>query len=216
MANYFIHACPKRMWYVVNYLIPSMEEQGIKNIETRCDAYGLGNLESCMRAFDSMPDDDGGTWHLQDDVIVCRDFRKLTEQYDDGIVAGYTHNDSPNTGEQLPTNLWYSFPCIRIPNKLARECATWYYSYAKYYAKYWEWVHMGKCDDNFFREFMIKNYPDYKVTNLVPNLVDHVDYLIGGSIVNVYRGDYQMRAAYFEDGYLVDQLAHDLSIMRNI
>ena len=29
MAKYLIHASPGRMWYVTDYLIPSMVEQGI-------------------------------------------------------------------------------------------------------------------------------------------------------------------------------------------
>lgn len=210
MANYLIHACPERMWYVDNYLVPSLRNQGINNIIVSCDRLHLGNLESCMKVFGSLEDDGYGTWHLQDDVIICRNFREITERYDYGVVCGFTHSRSANTGFVLPDKMWYSFPCIRISNGIAKECSQWYYSFAKKYAKYYEWVHMGKCDDNFFYEFMNKYCSTLDVLNLVPNLVDHIDYLLGGSMVNQYRNGEQFRSAYFEDVDLVDQLANDI------
>ena len=210
MANYVIHACPERMWYVEDYLLPSLHNQGIKNATVYCDLLHLGNLEGCMKVFGTMKDDDDGVWHLQDDVIICRDFKKLTEKYDSGIVCGFVTPRSANIGYVKPEKMWYSFPCIRIPNQIAREFYHWYYSFAKGYAKYYEWVHMNKCDDNFFYEFMKKNHPDMDVLNLTPNLVDHVDFLIGGSLINKYRNGAQIRAAYFEDLDLVESLAGKL------
>lgn len=157
-----------------------------------------------------MPNDNEGTWHLQDDVIVCRNFRALTEQYDKGIVCAFTQTASTKQGYVAPDHMWWSFPCIRIPNKIARECSEWYYSFAKGYAKYWEWVHMGKCDDNFFKEFLKSKYPNEKVLNLVPNLVDHIDWVIGGSMVNKYRGNVRVQAQYFTDKKLVIRLCEDI------
>ena len=209
MANYLIHACLNRLRYVYDYLIPSLQAQGIENVDVRCDTKHLGCLESCMSIFDSM-ESEGGTWHLQDDVIVCHNFKELTERYDSGIVCGFTQTRSTKIGLVKPHHMWWSFPCIRIPNEIAKGCAQWYYSFAQYYAKYYEWVEMKKCDDNFLREYLIKEHPDKAVLNLAPNLVDHIDWLIGGSIVNDYRGDYQVRAQYFEDRYLVDELEMDL------
>lgn len=215
MAKYIIHACPNRMWYVNSCLVPTMKQQGIKNIDIRCDDEYLGNLESCMKIFASMNDNDEGSWHLQDDVIICHNFKELTERHDSGIVCGFTSPRSANIGIVRVEQMWWSFPCIRIPDRIARECAEWYYSFAKNYAKYYEWVHMNKCDDNFFWEFMKQKYPDAEILNLTPNLVDHVDFVLGGSIVNTYRGNAQMRAAYFEDGYLVDNLVKELEENRN-
>ena len=57
MAKYVIHACPERMWYVDNYLIPSMRGQSIHNIDVRCDNEHIGCLESCMQIFKSMDGD---------------------------------------------------------------------------------------------------------------------------------------------------------------
>lgn len=210
MSSYLIHACPDRMWYVNEYIIPSMQAQGITNIDVKCDDDGLGCLENCMKIFGEMPDDDDGTWHLQDDIIICHDFKERTEQFDESIVCGYVYTRNMKFGLVKPDKMWWSFPCIRIPNRIARECSRWYYDFAKGFWKYWEWVDMKKCDDNMFREFMITHYPYYDVLNLAPNLVDHVDYLIGGSVVNRIRGNEQYRAQYFEDGYLVDELEKSL------
>lgn len=213
MSNYIIHACPERMWYVDKYLVPSMIKQGIDNINIKCDDNHIGCLESCMQIFSSV-DKDGDSWHLQDDVIICRDFKTHTQNCPaDGIVCGFSSMIDPKrdeSGQVDVANMWWSFPCIRIPNYLARECAEWFYSFARGYAKYWEWVHMGKCDDNFFREFLLKNHPDIDVMNLSPNLVDHVDYLIGGSMVNTYRGDVRIVSNNFADKDLVDELSKKL------
>ena len=208
MAKYVIHACPERMWYVDNYLIPSMHGQSIHNIDVRCDNDHIGCLESCMQIFKSMDGD--GSWHLQDDVIICNGFKKLTEEYDSGIVCTFTDTATTKVGIVKPKNMWWSFPCIRIPDEIARECAEWYYSFAKKQARYWEWVQMKKCDDGFFKEFIERNYPDIDVLNLVPNLVDHVDYLIGGSTVNQYRGNNHVTSQYFKDKHLVKRLHENL------
>ena len=68
--KYMIHACPQRMWYVEEFLVPSMRDQDIRpdEIEIRCDTEGKGNLLSCMESFRDCGERPGGTWHLQDDV----------------------------------------------------------------------------------------------------------------------------------------------------
>ena len=77
MARYLIHACPRRMWYVEEYLIPSMLKQGIAKGDIRVynDKEGEGNLRACMKAFALCEGIPGGTWHLQDDVCICRNFK---------------------------------------------------------------------------------------------------------------------------------------------
>ena len=209
MNNYIIHACPERMWYVEKYLIPSMKIQGIKDIDVRCDTEHIGNLESCMQIFASLAGD-GGAWHMQDDVIICHDFRKKTEIYDYGVVCGFTSTASTKDGIVKPNHMWWSFPCIRIPNWIARECAEWFYESAKNADEYAEWIQMNKNDDGFFREFLQHKYPYMDVTNLKPNLVDHVDFLIGGSVVNRQRDNKRVQAQYFEDKRLVMRLSEKL------
>ena len=77
-----IHAVPKRLWYVENYLIPSIDG----DVSVWVDDKGLGNLQSCMAAFASCKG--GETWHLQDDVLLCRDFKERTEGLE-GVVFGF-------------------------------------------------------------------------------------------------------------------------------
>ena len=46
-----IHACEKRMWYVNNFIIPQLNEQGIKNKDILVwnDKLEVGCLDSCCR-----------------------------------------------------------------------------------------------------------------------------------------------------------------------
>ena len=60
------------------------------------------------------------------------------------------------------------------------------------------------------KKFIEENYHrlGVKIINYIPNLVDHIDYLIGGSTVNKEREKWhkQSRAAWFSDRHLVDKL----------
>ena len=207
MSKYIIHACPQRMWYVEEYLIPSMKAQGIDNVLVECDYKQTGNLISCMNIFSHMGEP-GGSWHLQDDVIICRDFKKRTEDPTNDIVCGFVIKKDENidhVGYVSPQNMWWSFPCIHIPNMIARDCANWF-EHARYRSNYSWMVMSKKNDDSLFKEFLIKEYPDYNVLNLRPNLVDHVDYLLGGTVINKQRKNKNTRSAWFEDTDLVDEL----------
>lgn len=212
--NFMIHACPQRMWYVDEYLIPSMRAQGIENITVWNDTEQRGNLYSCMESFKACGLLDGGTWHIQDDVIISRDFAKRTQELDDGIVCGFgCQNFGPSMQEQgiVPACfMWYSFQCIRIPNDLAAEFAEWFYSDAQYRTQYQSHVVDRKHDDWFFREFILEKHRDKYVNNLVPSLVDHIDYLIGGTLINKQRNIQMNRAKWFQDQDLVDELAQKM------
>ena len=83
-----IHACPQRMWYVQEFLAPALQAQGADEIEIWNDAEGRGNLASCMASFAARTGD-GGTWHIQDDVLPCRDFVERCRQNDEGVVYGF-------------------------------------------------------------------------------------------------------------------------------
>ena len=214
--KYLIHACNKRLWYVDNYLIPSMIEQDInrKDIDVYLDKNNEGCLESCMKAFLSVPNDAESTWHLQDDVIICSDFKQRTEElYNEGIVCGYCYDkdDRKNVvGNCKPKEMWFSFPCIKIPNKIAKKCANWYFNKVKQDNAYGVYVRSKKHDDTLFYIFMEDYYPDMNVLNLMPNLADHVDYLLGGSVVNYMRLEKETHATYFEDAYLIEELEQKL------
>lgn len=218
--RYMIHSVPKRQWYVEYFLIPSMLEQGIskKDIIVYCDRKAKGNLFSCMDAFRYCGEHpvEGGTWHLQDDVIISRDFARKTREYNDGVVCGNVIKDwGPNwlaTGRQPVGELWYSFQCIRIPDELAGECAKWFYEDAskRTSAKYRNRVLRNKHDDDFFQFFLLEKHSDMFITNLKPNIVDHIDYMIGGSLINDERKRKINRVAYWEDENLIKELEEDL------
>ena len=202
------------MEYVTNYLVPSMTQQGIDDVVVMCDVEHLGNLESCMSIFQSMQGD-GGAWHLQDDVIICKDFAKQTVNLEPStrVICGFVwRKDESFQYVDLvkPERMWWSFPCIYIPNHLARECAEWFYTEARQDARYAWWVEQNKFDDYFFKEFLIKKYPHNLVLNYKPCLVDHIDFLIGGSVANGKRKDSIVRAEWFEDLELVDELEQKL------
>jgi len=210
--KFLIHTYPKRLWYVEEFLVPSLKAQGAENIEIWNDIEKKGNLRACMESF-AARSGNGGTWHLQDDVIICHDFVEQCEEHDDGVVFGFccrNFNDRLSAyGDVYVPDAWNSFQCVRIPDQWARECADWVFSLK------WEtestcpelpilWK-LNKGDDTFFHEFMASRYSTETAENMKPNIVDHVDYLVGGSSIN-YR-DYIARAEYFEDQYLIEELA---------
>jgi hypothetical protein len=102
-------------------------------------------------------------------------------------------------------DMWFSFPCIRIPNYMAVECAEWVEKYIignPVYEKYWK---DGNNDDWAFRQYLKEFHKDCKALNIVPNLVNHVDYLIGGSSGKRNR-EHPIVSQYWEDDYLVEEL----------
>ena len=212
-ARYMIHTCPSREWYVNEFLVPSMIDQGISRdrIKVWCDTEGIGNLRATMKSFSEIPMDGQGTWHLQDDVIISKDFRELTERYNVGIVCGFCsrYSEGRPEGETNIRNMWYSFPCIRIPNNTARECAKWFYHGAINDPKYKKWVESKKHDDEAFKEFLRIKHPATKSVNLVPNAVNHVDYLLGGSLVNSQR-EKPAVSLYWSEDDLVEDLKRKL------
>lgn len=216
MAKYLIHAIPKRMWYVQEFLIPSMIAQGINPDDIRVynDEKHEGNLRACLNAFLSC-EGDGGTWHLQDDVCICHDFKERTEANDDGLVCGfstlfYDGDIEANKGIVNRKNMWFSFPCIRIPNDYARECAEWVDKFIignPVYEKYWV---DGVNDDWAFRAYLREFHHDCTALNIVPCLVDHIDYMIGGGTGKTQRQK-PVRAQYWEDDDLVKQLEESIN-----
>lgn len=207
-----IHTYPKRMWYVSQYLIPSMLNQGIRqeDITVYNDVNGDGNLLACMKAFSSVVEDGNGTWHLQDDVLICEDFKERTEYYDHGLVCGfsslkYDGDIEEKKGAVHRKDMWFSFPCIRIPNKWAIECSEWVQKYIignPVYIDYWK---NGVNDDWAFRQYLKEFHKDCVALNIMPCLVDHIDYLIGGGSGKNKR-EHPVRAQYWEDDYLVEEL----------
>ena len=204
-----IHACLKRNEYVYTELIPSLLAQGIKHNEIHVwmDVGGDGNLVSCINSFRACGLLPGGTWHLQDDVIISRKFAETARAYDDGVICGFVSNfagtDVDAKGFQPPEKMWLSFPCIHIPNRIAEEFGIWFLREGRNQAQLEHLVKSGKNDDYIFWQFMMQQHPNDKVLNMAPSMVDHIDYLIGGSVINSQRNGL-FRAIYFEDADLVD------------
>lgn len=220
-----IHACPTRKWYVDQYLIPSMLEQGIPedDIQVWEDTEGIGNLESCMCSFASLPET-GDTWHLQDDVVISKLFAITTEELDPikGIMTGFCSGYDADTyanknhipiGHVTPDKMWYSFCCIRIPNIMARQCADWYFNIAKNDGEMIRlYINGRKNDDMVFRRYLDVYYNHESIYNLVPNLVDHVDYLLGGSLINKARDPQKnVRSVFWEDKDIIDALERKIN-----
>lgn len=215
--TYMIHACPLREWYVNDFLIPSMTAQGIprENITVWMDTAGVGNLASCIASFASCGRD-GETWHLQDDVIICRDFFARTRDAPEGIVCGFCvdeyEDEDAEIGETIARFMWHSsFQCIKIPNAIAAEFVEWYRMEASVRRDdLAEYIASGKMDDTLFRIFMLEHHFGMPVLNLVPHLVDHVDSLIGGSIINEHR-EFVARSPYWKDENLISELQEKLA-----
>ena len=220
MANYSIHACPKRMWYVDEYLVPSMLAQGINenDIFIYNDTEGVGNLQACLNAFESTPQDYEGTWHLQDDVLISSNFKEQTEKHNRGIVYGFTgyydYVSGTNKNEKIwfpagivkPAQMWSSFQCVRIPNKIAHDFVDWFENYMRNNRVYAEYVKTGKCDDWFFKQYCKSELKHVDILNLAPNIVEHVDRLIGGSVINELREEPEYRARFWEEPELYEEL----------
>ena len=193
-----------------------MVEQGISrdHIEVWMDRQQDGCLFSCMKCFAEYGKRGGGRWHLQDDVVVSKRFRELTEAHDEGVVAGFFREEwqsvTPQAGNVPAVYLWNSFQCIRIPDEVIRECAEWFFTDALYQDIYREAVETNKMDDSLFYDFFANYRTGDMVLNLKPNIVDHVDYLIGGSVINQSRGK-AARADLWEDLGEVEELKAKLA-----
>lgn len=215
--RYMIHACPDRMWYVNEFLIPSMIEQGISKKEIRVwnDEKKKGNLISCMESFrwcGKHPA--GGTWHIQDDVLLSRHFASVTREKDEGVVYGFANEYFRDNihiyGRVYPPDMWHSFQCVRIPDEIAGECAAWFF------AGGWEedpellpFVKIGNGDDSCFHSFFVRYHGRETAHNFKPNIVEHVDLLVGGSVANQWRG-FWARAAWWDEEELVEELKERL------
>lgn len=210
-----IHACPEREWYVNEFLVPSLKEQGQNEVTVWMDRDKKGNLKSCIESFTHCSNYEGDTWHLQDDVIICRDFVERTRAAPAGLVCGFCvdiYEDDPFVeGKTTANYMWQSsFPCIKIPNKIAGEFAEWLIRDAPNRPELHRLLSQNKKDDTLFYIYMKENHKNMPIMNMVPHLVDHVDYLIGGSVINQWRG-YIVRSCRWKDENLIEELEKKLA-----
>lgn len=218
--KYMIHTCNDRRWYVDKYLVPSMVKQGIDindvyvYQDTKCEGNLVSWVVSCHVAWELWGETN--VWHLQDDVILCSKFKERTEDLEKDpvkIICAFVtwYDDGRNPGKQAAANhMWYSFPCIRIHSRVTKLFAEWCDTYVWRDPQYGYYVRNKKGDDFIFRIYIESYFPNEPVLNLTPNLVDHVDWLVGGSTVNRARARQgkEVRSIYWlpEDEYLVEEL----------
>lgn len=220
MAKYLIHTCKDREWYVKNFLIPSMVKQGIdrNNIYIYIDNNEEGNLLSCMNAFELVSniskfgDLNNITWHLQDDVAISKEFKQYTEvDYESDIICAFCTREqiARPIGKVDPIDMWYSFQCIGIRNGIASACGNWFYLNGIWTKDIIPYFEKGLGDDEVFKYYCTNICSGFKVLNLMPNLVEHIDFLIGGS--TAAKGMPQRRAMYLKDGTeIVQKLMEEL------
>lgn len=213
--TYLIHTYPKRLWYVKEFLVPTMIEQGISesDIIIYNDKEFKGNLkgflDSCHYVKDNL-DITKGTWHLQDDVVISSDFKERTQYVtNDDIICGfvsemYNKTKKEIVGRQNIKYIWLSFPCIYIPNRYIVEFIEWFDKNKYRSEDYKKKVRSNNNDDFFFISYLADRKRDISTFNLKPNLVDHIDYLIGGSS-NIPR-EKIVSAYWFEDKEAVNKL----------
>lgn len=212
-TQYLIHTYPKRLWYVEQYLIPSMIEQGIT--KDQIIVYNDSNREGELIAFLQSARYTNGkdTWHIQDDVIISKRFKEVTESYK-GIACGFCNSYS--TGQPGRTNvweMWYSMPCIRIPADILEHFIQWMHSpdTGKRFKHYFI---DNKHDDVFLQYFLRENYAKTVVWNIAPNIVNHIDHLIGGSIINKDRLKTipETMSSYWDEPELLDEIEQKLQL----
>lgn len=211
--KYMIHTYPKRLWYVKDYIVRDLIKQGIKkeDIIIVNDTKGLGNLWAFIESLSLISDD---TWHLQDDILISKQFKLKTDVLGRmGIlVCGFNHYDF-NSGCNLckgitkPIFMYMSFPCIFIPKRYSDEFITWIKD-ENTKIKHKEMIETGKCDDQLFYQYMIEKHQFDEIYNTHVSLVDHVDYLLGGSSIN--ERDEVVRATYWDENDLNIKLEEEL------
>lgn len=191
--KFLIHGCNQREWFIYQFLIPALVKQGVlkENIQVWHDYQKKGNLQSwvasCKHIRDTREEDEQ-IWHLQDDVYPSQSFNHIVRA-PAGICTGHRYIYDDNKaykGEQPGSRLWYSFPCIKIPNKYMGDFLVWFQKNKWKTEKHKKYYETGKFDDWFWKQWMTDE--GVSGNNWESQLVYHVDYLIGGSLVNPGRG----------------------------
>ena len=214
---YLIHTCPKRKDFVDNYLVPALKLQGIESsrIFIYNDTQKLGNLQAYIKAADIISGQrpDIQIVHLQDDIIPCSTFKEVIETnykelYDVDVVCGFNsqYDNANNFFVRKAVDSWFSFQCIKFSNKMLQDFVFWIKNKGQYLYK--NWYDQGKYDDSFFKEYIQSVKPNPLVLNLNPTIVQCVDDIIGGSVINNSRG-FNMKSSLFLDGETIGQFMKD-------
>lgn len=204
---YMIHSCNERKKYVVEWLIPSMLKQNI-NIndvilynDDNNDGCLMSWVKSCEYILQTKQD---SMWHLQDDVVISKDFAMRTSiDYGDKIVNAFVckkHNPSNYMciGNQNIDKYWMSFQCMYVPSRHIEIFLDWFYKRVYQQGKYRKYYKDNRHADFFFWRAMKECCPDDIIYNMSPNLVDHIDYLLGGSVITKQK-HYIREAVYWNE-----------------
>ena len=193
-----IHAAPERIHYVKGFLVPRLMRQGFDNIHVWEDVHHKGNLKAYLESYQSLPFD-GDTWHLEDDVLPDSRFytwAKGLENYQ-GIINGYGTRglfSERMFGEvRMLQHMFYSFPCIRIPNDLIHLFLEWFETCNRNDVK-------RKIEQNRGIDFILRAYLEEHPTpclNHNPCMVEHIDDYLTGSLISI-RAE-TPKAIRFED-----------------
>ena len=214
MTQYMIHTCNSRIWYVEQFLVPALKEQGIKNVIVYNDTNNEGQLRSLLKSYDLTNDKD--TWHLQDDIVISKHFRKTAESYTEGIACGFCNSFSKGRPGFVELNsMWYSMPCIRIPGDIFRYFINWLYNPVTQ-RKFKHYFAENKHDDVLLELFLKEQFPHMQVYNIAPNMVNHIDHLLGGSLINKDRNKEpsELMATYWEEPDVLQDIAVKLQERR--
>ena len=195
-----------------------MMSQGIKynDIHFAYDEKKIGNLKSWLMSCEIIKKHypaDEGIWHLQDDIVLSDRFAEVAEHIDGTMIVNgwvsvlFNKARYKLKGERRVADHWNSFPCIFIPNKYMIEFPEWFYT-DLVQKKFHERISENKWDDYLFWQYMRQRHRDDKVLNLAPNIVDHVDYIIGGSVLNPKR-DKLATSAFWNEPEKLEKLKKD-------
>ena len=102
-------------------------------------------------------------------------------------------------------------PCIRIPGEIFSHFREWMNS-RETQTKFRHYIMENKHDDVLFQQFLVEQYPKIVGLNLAPNLVNHIDHLLGGSLINQNRGrdtEYIM-SRYWDEPELLEEIENSL------
>ena len=195
MLKFMIHSCNSRLWYVSNFLIPSLKEQGIteSDIVLWNDYNSDGNLMSFVNSAYWVKNNfpvNCGTWHLQDDVLISSTFADRVRRMPNNMICnGYrTKTNVPDSmdsiGFQSVDKYWNSFQCVYIPNAYMNEFTRWFHEEIIVKQRCPKKLSENKHDDYFFWKYVKEVHPNHTIYNAVPCLVQHVYEIIGGSEAN--------------------------------
>lgn len=213
--NYLIRTTTKRSWYVNNFLVPELESQGCGRRNIYVYVNDSGNLESFIQMCKFIVENykwNDFIWVLQDDVYPCDNFHYITNKYScteaNGFCSGF--DNIKNDGYVPMKQSWLSFQCKNFRVDKIKLFLMWYDCRSEELRQY---IRTGKMDDTIYNLFEQTFKNDY-INNISPNIVEHIDYLIGGSIVNKNRtpeDTEKLKSQNFEDKEKIEKLKEKLN-----